>query len=88
MSISTSPSYVSDPLLDTPLLFQDLPFADLSFDSMTTSLLSRPSFPCITFFSLNVNKANYIGHAVLNSFVDSADVILFQEPWKGRIGTS
>ena len=88
MSTTTSSSCVSDPLLDTPLLFQDLPFADLSFDSLTTSLLSRPSFPCITFFSLNVNKANYIGHAVLNSFVDSADVILFQEPWKGRIGTS
>lgn len=88
MSITTSSSAVSDPLLDTPLIFHDLPYADVSFDSPTVSLFSRPSFLCISFFSLNVNKANYIGHAILNSFVGSADIVLFQEPWKGRIGMS
>jgi hypothetical protein len=64
------------------------PFSDASFDDSTVSLLPRPDYPAISFLSLNVNKANYIGHAVLNSFANTTDVILFQEPWKGKIGTT
>ena len=37
---------------------------------------------------MNCNKANYIGHSVLNSLVASTAIILFQEPWLGKIGTA
>ena len=37
---------------------------------------------------MNCNKANYIGHLVLNSLVASTAIILFQEPWLGKIGTA
>ena len=36
--------------------------------------------------SMNCNKANYIGHAVLNSLVEHVAIVLFQEPWLSKIG--
>ena len=83
-SLSSFPE--PEPLSQNPI--DPAPFSELTFDESTISLLPRPNFPSICFMSLNINKANYIRHAVLNSFIDTTDVILFQEPWKGRIGTA
>lgn len=63
------------------------PFDNVSFNSQTISLFPSIPFPAFSFLSLNVNKANYISHAILNSFAETTDVILFQEPWKGKIGS-
>ena len=55
----------------------------LSSSSRCSSML--PIFNC---FSLNCNKANYIGHAVLNSLTDRTSIILFLESWLGKIGSN
>ena len=68
----------------------DLPFADTHLnDSSLSRLLPRICNPLTpSLFSLNCNKANYIGHAVLNSLAQIYQIVLFQEPWVGRIGTA
>ena len=66
------------------------------FSFLSTALpphvIDRLSLPdsssSIRFLSINVNKANYISHALLNSLVESFDVILVQEPWVGKIGSN
>ena len=56
---------------------------------MVKSTNSKKQFPLdfLRVFSLNCNKANYIGHACLNSLVSSTGIILFQEPWVGKVGS-
>ena len=56
---------------------------------MAKSTNSKKQFPLdfLRVFSLNCNKANYIGHACLNSLVSSTGIILFQEPWVSKVGS-
>ena len=42
----------------------------------------------IRFFQNNVNRSNTLTHALLNSMCGKCEVILIQEPWRGRIGTA
>ena len=56
--------------------------------SFSSSIRHSPMLPIFNCFSLNCNKANYIGHAVLNSLTDRTSIILFQEPWLGKIGSN
>ena len=56
--------------------------------SSSSSYRHPPMLPIFNCFSLNCNKANYIGHAVLNSLTDRTSIILFQEPWLGKIGSN
>ena len=74
------PGIYSDPHL-RPL------FSSSAFDERVMAGFPHVPYPALSIFSLNVNKANYIGHSVLNSCVGYADLILFQEPWKGKIGS-
>src|SRR5579872_5879615 len=80
----------------SPSVINSLSLSSFTFPSpnCTPSPISSPKseWSCLSFsipfISLNCNKANYIGHAVLNSLVDKTAVLLFQEPWVGRIGVS
>ena len=56
--------------------------------SSSSSSTPLPSIPPVRFFQNNVNRANTITHAILNSFTDDFDILLLQEPWRGRIGTA
>jgi hypothetical protein len=74
--------------LDTHSPSRGLPFPDAALDASVTSVHFRPPFPCVSFLSLNSNRAYCVGRAVLDSFVSSAEVVLFQEPWCGQVGSA
>src|SRR5882672_6581906 len=44
--------------------------------------------PHLRVFQNNVNKSNPHQHSILNDLVDDFDLILFQEPWYGFIGST
>jgi hypothetical protein len=46
-----------------------------------------PAQPPIHIVSVNMRKRNAVTHALLNS-ISNTDLILIQEPWYGRIGTT
>ena len=84
--ISRSPSLSSHASVQIP---SSIHHASLNHASSSPSSNHRSSMlPIFNCFSLNCNKANYIGHAVLNSLTDRTSIILFQEPWLGKIGSN
>ena len=54
----------------------------------STPPTNTPANTDIRFFQNNVNRSNTLTHALLNSMCGKYEVILIQEPWRGRIGTA
>src|SRR5579872_754806 len=79
----------------SPSVINSLSLPSFTFPSPNRSPSPSPSHASshhqnfsIPVLSLNCHRANYIGHAVLNSLVDKTAILLFQEPWLGKIGSS
>ena len=85
MNIGTPLNYAVQPV--HPTLHLNNLAASQRLHEDVIARFPRVPYPALSVFSLNVNKANYIGHSLLNSLVGLTDIILFQEPWKGRIGS-
>lgn len=74
--------------LDTHSPSRGLPFLDAALNASVTSVHFRPPLPCVSFSSLNSNQTYCVGRAVLDSFVSSTEVVLFQKPWRGQVGSA
>ena len=90
-----SPTSIYSDLLFPSSVLVSLPPDPSHHASPHASLLSpaKPPPPClaslpIRFFCNNINKSNSTTHVLLNKLVDKFDILLIQEPWKDRIGTS
>ena len=64
-----------------------LTFLPAVFAGDPTPLSPRSSVPPIRFLQNNVHRSNVITHTLLNSCTEHFDILLLQEPWRGRIGT-
>ena len=83
MNLETTPNANAD-----PRRVSASPFSSVCISDTVMVGFPHVQYPALSIFSLNVNRANYIGHSILNSCIGHVDIIFFQEPWKGRIGAS
>ena len=64
-----------------------LSFLPAIFAVDPTPLSPRSTIPPIRFLQNNVRRSNIITHTLLNLCTEHFDILLLQEPWRGRIGT-